>query len=77
MCRSSAKSLTETFSKSSQTSYGLGPLFSSTTEQYFSTRGNSAPPPPTDICQCLETFLIVTTGHLGWGEWGREDAIGI
>lgn len=44
MCRPSAKSLAETFNKSSQTSYELYTLFSSTTEQYFSTRGNSAPP---------------------------------
>ena len=51
-------------------------LFSALLQSSISQPG-AILPPLTDICQCLEAFLIVTTGQRGWGEWGREDATGI
>ena len=51
-------------------------LFSALLQSSISQPG-AILPSLTDICQCLETFLTVTTGQLGCGEWGREDAIGI
>ena len=45
-------------------------LFSALLQSSISQPG-AILPPLTDICQCLEAFLIVTTGQLGWGEWGQ------